>query len=139
MAEQKIQTIDFDKLVGLEASLYYNKDHSTNRFQLGSVIFEVIEDEDDGYRSSMQEVQIIDQNADRNPGDFLGIIQIRKNQFDSGNTQETWSLVDPMDNHCWLSFGTDNTDDYYPCFIFYYKAKPSIEEQKEEIIKKLIK
>ncbi len=115
------QTINFDKLVGLTASLYYNKVHDLYRFQLGSVIFEVVEDENDGYRSSMQEVRVIDKNADRNEGDFLAIVRIEATNL---HDRQSWTLIDQVDNHLWLEFGTRDMDDYYPSFIFDYSAKP---------------
>jgi hypothetical protein len=32
-------------------------------------------------------------------------------------------FVDVKDGHVWLRFGTDNTDDYYPYFVFEYKPR----------------
>ena len=127
------QTINFDKLVNLTASLYYNKTHDLYRFQLGSVIFEVVEDENDGYRSSMEEVRVIDKEAPRSQGDFLAIVRIEATNL---NSRTTWSLIDEVDNHTWLEFGTDNEDDYYPSFMFNYFAKP---ERTETPIAELIK
>jgi hypothetical protein len=33
---------------------------------------------------------------------------------DDHQDNETWSLVDVDDGHVWLTFGTKNTNDYYP-------------------------
>jgi hypothetical protein len=35
-----------------------------------------------------------------------------------------WVLVDE-DDHEWLRFGTDYSEDYYPCFRFIYQPKES--------------
>ncbi len=121
----QIQTVNFDQLVGLDSSLYYNN-HS-NQFQLGDVLFEVIEDENDGYRSSMDEVRIVDMNAKRIPGDFLGIVEIRS--CSGGDNFSGYELVDKSDNHQWLQFGTDNADDYYPTFRFLFTPKEPLKNK----------
>ena len=116
-------TVEFHRLIGLKASLYYI--NHMNQFQLGDVIFEVLEDEDDGYRSYMKEVKIIDVNAKRKPGDFLDeiIIEVsKKSDFDGFCLKSTTS------DHCWLTFGTDNSDDYYPSFTFYFQPKDRLKE-----------
>lgn len=127
MSNEKLGSVNFDQFNGLEAALYYN--NKLNQFQLGSVVFEVIEDESDGYRSSMEEVTILQKDAERRPGDFLANVIIEKvfeNDFDG------YHLIGKEDSHIWLTFGTDNCDDYYPSFRFYFQAKPgtSLEQQK---------
>ena len=52
-----ITEIDFTTLVGEKASLYYTS--ILYSFQLGTVLFEVVEDENDGYRSMMQCVKVV--------------------------------------------------------------------------------
>lgn len=56
-----METINFDYLVGQTASLYQCND--VNCFQLGSVIFEAIEDENDSYRSMMDGVRVVRRDA----------------------------------------------------------------------------
>ena len=113
--ENKPQSIDFDRLKGLTASLYFCS--HLNQFQLGSVIFEVVEDENDGYRSSMSEVRIIKTDAPKNSGDLLAIVSINK-KYDG--TFDGYQLIDPITGHVWYEFGTSEYDDYYPCFVFRY-------------------
>lgn len=114
----QIKSIDPDKLLGLKANLYYVNE--LNRFQLGSVLFEVIEDESDGYRSYYAQLQVIDTERKKNPGDFLAEVEIvkvnREQQFDGYQIQDA-------DGHVWIEFGTDNYDDYYPCFVFNTNPK----------------
>lgn len=121
-------TIEFEKLIGCKASLYYN--NKSNQFQLGSVIFEVVEDEEDGYRSSMREVLILNQNAPRNPGEYLAGVKIESGDF---GDFVGFQIVDEVDNHVWLQFGTDHSDSYYPFFVFSFTPKATTED-----IKKLI-
>lgn len=127
------QSINFERLIGSKASLYYN--NLSNQFQLGSVIFEVIENEDDGYRSSMQEVRILSTDAARKDREYLGGVIIRDG--DAGDFRG-YEIVDENTGHVWLRFGTDHHDDYYPCFSFNFTPKPTIEESEQKI-KELIK
>lgn len=117
MSVNQIRSVDPDKLVGLKANLYYNNE--VNRFQLGSVLFEVIEDESDGYRSFFQELQVINVNAEKKERDFLAEVTLVK--VDDGN-MNGYEIVG-TDGHRWLEFGTDNYDDYYPCFYFRFYPK----------------
>lgn len=109
--------IDFTKLVGREGRLYYN--NQLNCFQLGTILFEALEDEQDGYRSCLKDVVITIgvENKDR---DYLSNVIIK-----SINTgyYEGYELVDINDNHVWLDFGTNHNDDYYPIFTFSFHPK----------------
>jgi hypothetical protein len=42
----------------------------------------------------------------------------------STDTFDGYDLTDD-DGHLWLRIGTDNMDDYYPCFTFDYYPKES--------------
>ena len=39
-------------------------------------------------------------------------------------TKSGYRLVDVEDEHIWVEFGTDYTDDYYPMYIFRHFPKP---------------
>ena len=124
-------TVDFNFLVGKKANLYMSP-NDPNKFQLGDLIFEVIEDEDDGYRSSMDTVLISgfgSINSNRRL-DEITIVKSEEADFDGFELRG-------KDNHLWLKFGTDNVGDYYPCFI--YKWTPMISEAQEEIFSRIIK
>ncbi|MFA6087447.1 hypothetical protein [Mucilaginibacter sp.] len=106
-----MRTVDFDNLVDSEATLYLCMDN--NSFQLGSVVFEVIEDESDGYRSAMSEVTIVNTSAKTdNP---LDTVKIHK-------ADDCYLLTSTITGHVWLQFGTDYSDSYYPCFVFAWEA-----------------
>lgn len=115
-----MNSVNFDKLVGLSGNLYYN--NKLNTFQLGDVEFEVMEDEEDGYRSSMREVQIINKSAPRLAGGYLGTVLIIREDENSGNF-DGYSLIDTIDHHAWITFGTDHSDIYYPCFVFKFNPR----------------
>lgn len=123
------ETVNFDNLIGETATLYYCNE--INRFQLGCMLFEVIEDEQDGYRSSMEEVQIISNNADTHSNPLSEVRIERSRSISNG-----YALVDVEDGFIWLTFGTDDYDDYYPCFIFRVNAKAAPDQKIRADIKK---
>jgi len=118
-------SINFDELINCKGKLYLHND--VNRFKLGNIIFEVIEDEEDGYRSSLKDVKIVATNSNNQNAVFLADITIKADDKING-----WTLVD-ADGHKWYTFGTDQEDEYYPCFVFEYTPFPDL-----SIIKKAI-
>jgi hypothetical protein len=76
--------------------------------------FEVVEDESDGYRSMLETVKPV-------PLDSLTFFQEPVTRLTVADCAELagWKLVDES-GHAWLKFGTDDYDDYYPCFTFTY-------------------
>jgi len=117
-------TINFDNLIGEKGSLYYC--NQANRFQLGRLLFEVVEDEKDGYRSSMKEVKIVDDNPPTQ--NILDSVIIKNSEA----IEEGYDIVSE-DGFVWLTFGTDRSDSYYPTFIFQTFAKKSIDDIKNLI------
>ena len=96
---------------------FYGVDN--NCFKLGRKIYEAIENEDDGYRSYLDSVNIV--NID---GIFfnkpLGYVEVKA--IDTGYF-DGYIVEDVKDGHVWLRVGTDNADDYYPMFVFEYQPK----------------
>jgi len=108
--------------IGVEAD-FYGVD--CNCFKLNNCIFEAVENESDGYRSCMEEVRMNDDTKDliffNTP-----LARIRVEDCLVGQCDQTfngYNLVDVNDGFIWLTFGTDNYDDYYPYFAFYYQNK----------------
>lgn len=104
-------------LVGKEFD-FYGVDNLC--FKLGDQIFEAVENEDDGYRSYLGSVEV------RDRGDLifprLSFARVRLEDQSDYNFSG-YAIVGVADGHVWLCFGTDNMDDYYPCFTFEYQAK----------------
>ena len=121
-----MKEIDFNFLLGTKANLYYLNE--LNRFQLGTVVFEALEDENDGYRTLLDKVQIVEENAPTIHR--LAEVVIRDALNKEYQDITGWSLVDTNDGHVWLTFGTDHLDDYYPAFRFEYYPKPTKEEKE---------
>jgi hypothetical protein len=97
---------------------FYGVDN--NCFKLGDHVFEAEEDESDGYRSCLREVHEV-----TNTGGLIFFqTPIAKVVVqEARGIDEGFRLLDVLDNHVWLEFGTDNTDDYYPYFVFNYYPK----------------
>lgn len=77
----------------------------------------VIEDPDDGYRSSMREVTV-DRNgfACTNLFDAISVLGMRRAD-DQFGTNDVIDFIDISNGKIILSVGTGNTDDYYPYFV----------------------
>lgn len=124
--------VDPEKLLGCEASLMLHVGN-VNEFRLGQIVFEVTENESDGYRSSMEEL-VIKSLGLKKPSTKLDTVTLIVENY-------IYSLKSVLDNHIWLRFGTDNTDSYYPSFVFDWT--PRISESDKELLKlellKLIK
>lgn len=106
---------EFDKTVG---KWYDFHGVDNNRFKLGTRVFEAIEDPDDGYRSYLGSIERTD-----GEGIFFPqpLARVKVAQFSDDN--ETGYSFTDKSGHVWLVFGTDNVDDYYPCFFFRYQPK----------------
>jgi hypothetical protein len=91
-----------------------------NHYKLDNKIWEAIEDPGDGYRSYLQSVEeTSDYTGIFFPEPLAKVIVVRVNR----NYFKGYEIIDVKDNHVWLKIGTDNTDDYYPWFVFDYQPK----------------
>jgi hypothetical protein len=94
-----------------------------DNFKVGSQVFVALEDPSDGYRSYLEAVEVVDKEAAKlmtffkKSIDTVKIVEYNDGEFTG------YKLVSTTDGHVWLEFGTDYTDDYYPCFIFYYNPR----------------
>lgn len=101
--------------------------------------FEALEDESDGYRSYLDSVIV---SMKDHIFFHVPVAQVRLEERQYSHLYEHklsdrdlptyeimfegWHLIDITDGHIWLVVGTDNSDDYYPSFIFNYRPKPPI-------------
>jgi len=109
--------MSFDEVIGKEFS-FYGVDNEA--FKLGKLVFEAVEDENDGYRSCLGSVEVKDPSGlifFKRSLARVKVVATEVGDFDG------YHLVDVADGHVWLRFGTDHCDDYYPCFIFDYSPK----------------
>lgn len=94
-----------------------------NRFKLGRWVFEALEDEEDGYRSHLKDIERRDHSDAIFFKRVLAVVKVIEFEETEGYGDEGWRFVDVKDGHVWLEIGTNNVDDYYPCFYFRYNAK----------------
>tara|TARA_Y100000310_G_scaffold156644_1_gene156059 strand:- start:8080 stop:8622 length:543 start_codon:yes stop_codon:yes gene_type:complete len=136
---QKMALHHFMTLSGIELD-YYGADGGDNTFKVDGIVFKVLEDPSDGYRSMLG---AIDYTEDHDSIFFrTPIAKVKIETYDTSSdadhpdhpdrhldddecqVRQGYKLVDVNDGHVWLEFGTDNMDDYYPYFIFRYTPKP---------------
>lgn len=104
---------DLEKLIE-EGQVYDFYGVYNNFIKLGNLIFEVVEDPVDGYRSCLDSIPLI-QDAD-NIKKFFFKRPIAKVKI-SNDEDFTYFI---SGDHVWLTVGTVNDDSYYPCFVFTY-------------------
>jgi hypothetical protein len=127
--------MDFNTLVG-KHFLFYGAD--SHYIRLDDNVYEVVEDPSDGYRSMLDEV--IHHGVFTPSGAIflrtpLAIVEVKR---DLSGYKDGYILEDVEYQHCWLEFGTDNTDDYYPMFYFSFTPMLStLRKRKEELKKQL--
>lgn len=93
------------------------------KFTLDGVTYLALEDPDDGYRSYMEELQIVEERCKFPLPNVKVICVMRKSEEEYGFHQEDdiLSFIDAISRKEILAIGTANTDDYYPwCVMEYY-------------------
>jgi hypothetical protein len=92
-------------------------------------VYEVMEDEEDGYRSRMKDLREVPPQETfkltffREPIDTVRFVEDVVATGDSPGTDCLDHLVSTKDGHVWLEFGTKNVGDYYPSFWFHYEPR----------------
>ena len=91
-------------------------------FKLGPLWYEAKEDEQDGYRSCLDRIDVMPPAAGKNLIDFdTPVAYLTVKYVDEYNNKKGWEAVD-RNGHVWLfvGVGTDYSADYYPGFQFVY-------------------
>lgn len=81
-------------------------------FCLDGVTYTATEDYNDGYRSSMREIKVSDRQLSNMfaPQRVVGM-------YDDNGYNDILKLIDVVTGKVVLEVGTDNSDDYYPCWV----------------------
>ena len=119
-----------ETLVGVDLDFYGAESQA---FKVDGVVFEVLEDPDDGYRSHMAGILARsekDYNFYSKPFATVRLEKIDVEERDDYSCERMhgYKLVDNDDGHVWLTFGTEWYDDYYPMFRFEYTPKENVNQ-----------
>jgi len=126
----------FMNLEGAELE-YYGADSGDCTFKIDNIVFKVVEDADDGYRSYLGTIDYTDLHNSIFFKTPIASVKIEiydtannekperddDDQWMIGGVNQGYRLIDVNDGHVWLEFGTQNYDDYYPMFIFRHTPK----------------
>ena len=85
------------------------------KFILDGITYTVIEDPDDGYRSSMNDAILVDGEV-RNVFEPIEV-SCRKKADEGSEMFDVLEMVNPSVSRVVVEFGTENIDDYYPSFV----------------------
>jgi hypothetical protein len=104
------------------------------KFKIGNYIFEAKEDDNDGYRSGLGDVvEVTSGTFSSQPLAKVKIEEVNSriaiNHF---NMDSGFVLMDVNTHQILVAFGTDNEDDYYPCYVFEALLAPSFQERIPE-------
>ncbi len=125
----KLATDWFESMVGGEFDLY---GLDANCVKLNDMVFELLEDPDDGYRSYLGATRIADSEFIqrliffKTPLAKIRISQVHIRHDDPINSYEDFQgyhFVDVSDGHVWCKIGTGNFSDYYPYFVCSWHPK----------------
>ena len=123
-----------ETLIGIDLEFYGAESQA---FKVDGVVFEVLCDPDDGYRSYMGGV--IAHNPEQYNFYSQPLATVRLEKFSRQEDEESgmdvstagFQLIDTQDDHVWLEFGTHHHDEWYPTFRFVYTPKQESPEGGE--------
>ena len=110
----------------LEGKEFYFYGVNENKFKIDDLVFEALEDPNDGYRSSLGAIVVI---GDTDIYHKRPLAKVKMVYDDSGDDL-LYKLIDVDIGYVWLTVGTGEFGDYYPYFIFRYKPD---ETQKDYV------
>ncbi len=129
---------EYMKLVGCEFDFHGAQGAL---IRLNNVVYEFLEDPDDGYRSHLGAVRITPASDHTGffPNPIAKVILVSTDDQDSW--PEGWTpppeepyhdgpfsgffFIDASDHHIWAQIGTEYHDSYYPCMVTHYYPKQS--------------
>ena len=129
---------EYMKLVGCEFDFHGAQGALV---RLNNVVYEFLEDPDDGYRSHLGAVRTTPASDHTGffPNPIAKVILVSTDDQDSW--PEGWTpppeepyhdgpfsgffFIDAVDHHIWAQIGTEYHDSYYPCMVTHYSPKQS--------------
>ena len=112
-----------------EGQLYSFYGINQNCFKLGTITFEALPDPDDGYRSHLDNISIINETKifQRKP-----IANVYIHEYDD------YTYLTDENKHVWLTIGTNHDCNYYPYFVFKYTPDITQSEYVDELCPKYL-
>lgn len=103
------------------------------RFVLDGVTYKVVENPDDGWRSSMRDILVSDEKVNNTFKPHKVIARMLTGRIDGGigDKNNILEFTDASTGETVLSVGTGNTDDYYPYCVLYWNPE-NLAINKEE-------
>ncbi len=113
-----LQGIELGMEPNLSDWVYFEQRHFI-LFRLDGVTYKATEDPDDGYRSYMRELQIVEDVIPRVTLPDVEVVGCMHpdDKWEKFNVIE---FNDAKNGKCVLAIGTGNTDDYYPYCVLEY-------------------
>ena len=114
-----------------EDTLYSFYGVNGTEFKLGNIVFEAIEDEDDGYRSYLDSVPMVKSDSVFFKRPLINVYydsyvqQYSKNEYQD---YEGGFVLKDETGHVWLTVCTDHGDSYYPYFVFEYTPREDLKD-----------
>lgn len=121
-----------ETLIGIDLDFYGAESQA---FKVDGVVFEVLEDPEDGYRSCLGGVLARSEKGYNFYKKPFATVRLEKFEYEpegkdryEEDRAHGYRLIDANDGHVWLTFGTKWYNDYYPLFIFDYEPKESVKQ-----------
>ena len=119
---KKLDAVELQSMEGV----YGN--YNLIKFRLDGIVYCAMEEEDDGYRSSMGYITVLDSDDVKNIFPAIDVICTYDDRYDS----DLLGIYDAETRELVLEVGTDNADDYYPCFAARFFPEAMITNKKVE-------
>ena len=120
-------------LSGIEEGMLtnpYDGDCAYIKFTLDGITYKAIENPDDGYRSFLNELEIVDEKCKIRVPDIEVVCHMR--EYDKPWENDVLCFVDAANGEIFLSIGTENTNNYYPYCVMEYFPERLHCNQKEK-------
>ena len=105
-----------------KATEEYYQDANTMAFEMDGKVYLVREDPDDGYRSSMKDIEEVDIKV-VNQFPPCKVEGRRRKNSEYGEKNDVIDFYDIVTGLVVLAIGTENIDDYYPSYVAYFDPR----------------
>lgn len=105
------------------------------KFILDGITYMALEDPNDGYRSYMEELKVVNESC-KNKLPYISVYCKHRSTTRENNEADLLEFYDESNDQCFLTIGTEDTDDYYPyCVLRYNPEKLAVNAETKEGLK----